>query len=71
MVPVAVCAAGLLLGIPLTTQGGFYWFEWANHYVVFPLTLVCCAECLGVTWLRQASRRESRGIHDDISYRLH
>eukprot|EP01043_Picozoa_sp_COSAG02_P044349 COSAG02_NODE_3954_length_5988_cov_32.465104_1_plen_255_part_00 len=70
MVPMAVCATGLLLGIPFTTQGGYYWFEWANHYIIFPLTLVGCVECIGMTWLRVPSRRESRGIDDDISYML-
>ena len=63
-VPVSVCAAGVILGVPFTMEGGYYWFEWANHYIIFPLTLVACVECIGATWIRDACLGPS--IIDDI-----
>ncbi len=41
-----------MLGIVFATEAGYYWFEWANHYIIFILTLVGCAECIGLTWIR-------------------
>ena len=70
LVPIAVCVAGLLLGIPFTTQGGYYWFEWANHYIIFPLTLVACVECIGIMWFRTPKYAQSRHIGDDIANML-
>jgi SNF family Na+-dependent transporter len=64
-VPMAVCLLGLILGLPMTMEGGYYWFEWANHYIIFPLTLVACVECVGATWIRESSLRAI--LSDDIS----
>ena len=52
LAPAGTCVAGFVLGVVFCFEAGYYWFEWANHYIIFILTLVGCAECIGLTWIR-------------------
>ncbi|XP_074906457.1 sodium-dependent proline transporter-like isoform X1 [Buteo buteo] len=47
----ALCTSFYLLGLPLVTQGGIYWFTLIDKYSTsFGLITVCLFMCLGITF---------------------
>ncbi|RUS89020.1 hypothetical protein EGW08_003191, partial [Elysia chlorotica] len=48
---VGVCIAGFLLGIPQTTQGGFYVLEWCDIFIGWPLLLVGFLQVVAIVWV--------------------
>ncbi|KAH9507408.1 Sodium- and chloride-dependent glycine transporter 2 [Bulinus truncatus] len=48
---IVVCSLGFLLGIPMTTEGGFYVLELLDIFVGFPLLIVGFFEIVSIIWV--------------------
>ncbi|XP_055870771.1 sodium-dependent proline transporter-like [Biomphalaria glabrata] len=48
---ILVCALGFLLGIPMTTYGGYYVLQLLDTFVAIPLLLVGFFEIFAIIWL--------------------
>ncbi|GFO12982.1 sodium- and chloride-dependent glycine transporter 2-like [Plakobranchus ocellatus] len=53
---IGTCVLGFLLGIPQTTQGGFYLLEWCDIFIGWPLLLVGFFQVLAIVWIYGVKR---------------
>ena len=61
-----VCIIAFLVGIVYTTQGGYYWLDIMDYFVVtVGLTLIGLLECIAVGWIFGA--RKVRGWVNEVS----
>ncbi|GFS10080.1 sodium- and chloride-dependent glycine transporter 1-like [Elysia marginata] len=53
---ICVCIAGFLLGLPQTTEGGFYVLEWCDIFIGWPLLLVGFFQVVAIVWVYGLNR---------------